>query len=143
MGRDEYHPMGTLRGLSFMGHTSQVQKGIDFFSLEGNRLLAGWEYWATYNNGTEVAWEPLRITMNGTEWYNATSTSGRGRNYEQYWQPVEAIGVGYYEYFRRGQIKNMTNLATYMSWQGVRWSTFEWGFDAAIHHLGYSLESDC
>lgn len=140
MGRDQFHPMGTLRGLCFMGHTSQIQKGVDFFSLAENRLLAGWEYWAKYNNGTEVPWEPRRIREDGEEWYNATNPNGRGRNYEQYWQPVEAIGVGYYEYYRRGEIKSSSSLATYMGWQGVGWSTFEWGFDAAIRKLGYSLE---
>jgi hypothetical protein len=139
MGRDEYHPMGTLRGLSLSGHTSLIQRGIDYFGMLDNRLMHGWEYWAKYNNGSDVNWKPLFIGA-GDESWPIVSPNGRGRNYEQYWQPVEAIGIGYYEYSRRGKARCVPWLTEYMSWQGVGWSTFEWGFDKAIHHLGYSLE---
>lgn len=53
---------------------------------------------------------------------------------------MEAIGVGYYEYFRRGDACHMPWYPAYMSWQGVGWSTFEWGMDKTITHLGYSLD---
>ncbi|KAL2202161.1 chondroitin AC/alginate lyase [Sarocladium strictum] len=139
MGRDQFHPMGTLRGLAFSGHTSAIQRGVDYFSLAGNRMLHGWEYWARYNNSSDVAWKPLFVGAGGESW-PVIASNGRGRNYEQYWQPVEAIGVGYYEYFRRGKACYMPWLIEYMSWQGVGWSTFEWGSDAAVARLGYSLD---
>ncbi|KEY70717.1 hypothetical protein S7711_09885 [Stachybotrys chartarum IBT 7711] len=136
MGRDQFHPMGSLRGLAFMGHTSAVQNGVDFFGLLDERLLAGFEYWSKYNNGSDVDWEPLLVGP-GNESWPIIQPSGRGRNYEQYWQPVEAIGVAYYEYYRRGCLSRMPWYTEYMSWQGVGWSTFEWGFDAAIKTLGF------
>lgn len=62
IGRDQTHPMGTLRAVSYMGLTAFIQGKIggsltNFVTVYNSRLLAGWEYWATYNGGADAPWE--------------------------------------------------------------------------------------
>lgn len=71
MGRDQAHPMGTLRGLGFMGITSRIQGGADFYTQNSARVLAGYEYWSRYNGGDDAtAWEPKEIQPGSGEIYD-------------------------------------------------------------------------
>ncbi|KAL2840278.1 hypothetical protein BJY01DRAFT_250057 [Aspergillus pseudoustus] len=129
--------MGTLRGLGFMGTTSRIQGGADFYTQNSARLLAGYEYWSRYNSGDDtVPWEPKEIRPGSGEVYDALSEDSRGRNYANYTQPLEAIGIAYHEYFRRGFVDDRPQYTSYMEWQGVGWDTFEWGDDETVGNLG-------
>lgn len=137
MGRDQSHPMGTLRGLAFMGATSRIQCGTDFYTLNSSRLLAGYEYWSRYNGGDDTTpWEPKEIRVGSGETYSELSEESRGRNYASYVQPLEAIGVGYHEYFRRGYSDQMPFYTDYMKEEGIGWDTFEWGDDSSLREIG-------
>lgn len=139
MGRDEYHPMGTLRGLGFLGLTSKIQHTTDLYSQNSSRLLAGWEYWAKYNGGLDVPWEPKPIRPGSGEVYATVSPSGRGRNYATYWQPLENIDVVYHEVFRRGWVDRIPYYTSYMKGMGIGWDVFEWGDDRSVANLGWNL----
>ncbi|VUC23279.1 unnamed protein product [Clonostachys rosea] len=143
MGRDQGHPMGGLRALGFMGITSRIQGSTDFYTQNSSRLQAGWEYWCKYNSGEEVAYEPRAIRPNTSdEVWTAPNGKDRGRNFATYGtQPLEAIGVAFHEYYRRGTIKDMPYYDAYMKWQGVGWDAFEWGDDCTLGHLGFLEEA--
>ncbi|KAJ5901533.1 hypothetical protein N7495_002061 [Penicillium taxi] len=136
MGRDQAHPMGTLRGLAFMGTTAKIQGGSDFYNQNSSRLLAGYEYWARYNGGDDtVPWEPKEIRPGSGEIYDKLVNTSRGRNYAESAQPLEAIGVAYHEYYRSNRIDDMPYYSSYMKWQGIGWDTFEWGDDGSVGYL--------
>ncbi|KAJ5766073.1 uncharacterized protein N7511_003689 [Penicillium nucicola] len=128
------HPMGTLRGLAFMGTTAHIQGGADFYNQNSSRLLAGYEYWARYND--MVPWEPKVIRPGSGEVYDKLVNISRGKNYSKYTQPLEAIGTAFHEYYRRGRAPDMPYYSSYMKWQGISWDTFEWGDDNSVGFLG-------
>jgi hypothetical protein len=129
--------MGTLRGVSYMGITSRIQGSTDFYTQNSSRLLAGFEYWSRYNAGEDVPWEDRVVRPGSGEVWTVVNDTSRGRNYATYGsQPLEAIGVAFHEYYRRGAIDNMPKYSAYMKWQGVGWDTFEWADDRTLAWLG-------
>ncbi|KAL6352113.1 hypothetical protein LRP88_14555 [Fusarium phalaenopsidis] len=142
MGRDQGHPMGTLRAVSYMGITARIQgtSGVDFFTQNSSRLLAGWEYWSRYNSGDDdVPWEPKAIRpATSDEVYDKLNDISRGRDYanDTALHPLETTGVAYHEYHRRGDASEMTHYLAYMKWQGLGWDAFEWGDDGSLKAIG-------
>ncbi|KAJ4212841.1 hypothetical protein NW759_011482 [Fusarium solani] len=123
-----------------MGPRIQGTSGVDFFTQNSSRLLAGWEYWSRYNSGDDdVPWEP-KATPPATsdEVYAKLNDISRGRNYanDTALHPLETIGVAYHEYYRRGDASEMPHHLAYMKWQGLGWDAFEWGDDGSLKAIG-------
>ncbi len=86
MGRDQEH---TQLGIGMMAMFCQVawNQGLDLFSYDNNRLLAGAEYIARYN-----LWKPVPYTPYTNEdhvnqyWPSALLDAGRGRLQRPIWE---------------------------------------------------------
>jgi hypothetical protein len=141
MGRDQGHPMGTLRAVSYMGLTALIQgkiRGVqtNFFTHNNTRLIAGWEYWATYNGGEDVPWEERVVRPGSGEVWTVVSETSRGSDYNNGKSPVEAIGVGYHQYFRMGLASRMPKYMAYLEGLGLGFDTFEFGDAKSVAALG-------
>jgi len=74
-GRDQQH---TMLGLGYLSVVAEIawNQGIDLYSAEDNRILAGFEYTASYNLGNNV---PFEETTDTTGKYHHTKISSQGR----------------------------------------------------------------
>ncbi|VUC35190.1 unnamed protein product [Clonostachys rosea] len=139
MGRDQGHPLGSLRGLSYMGRTALLQKDFqdapNYFTLAENRLAAAHEYHGQYNrlnfdyippyqetNATQV--QETKVTI----WTELNSTA-RYQNYTEGRSPVEAIGAGFYAFLKQGfKASDFGNYTIELQEQGeYGWDVFEFG----------------
>ncbi len=74
-GRDQQHAMLGLAYLSIVAEIAWNQ-GIDLYGAENDRILAGFEYTASYNLGNDV---PFQETIDTTGKYHHTSISPQAR----------------------------------------------------------------
>lgn len=76
-GRDQVH---TQMGLGYLGCACEIawKQGIDLYEAENNRLALGYEYFAKYNLGNDVPYQPYR-SVEGRYNYPAIATRGRGQ----------------------------------------------------------------
>jgi hypothetical protein len=74
-GRDQQH---TMLGLGYLSVVAEIgwNQGLDLYAAENNRILAGFEYTASYNLGNEV---PFEETTDTTGKYHHTKISEEGR----------------------------------------------------------------
>ncbi len=74
-GRDQQH---TMLGLGYLSVVAEIawNQGLDLYGAENNRILAGFEYTASYNLGNAV---PFQETTDTTGKYHHTSISSKGR----------------------------------------------------------------
>ena len=74
-GRDQQH---TMLGLGYLSVVAEISwnQGLDLYGAEDNRILAGFEYTASYNLGHDV---PFQETTDTTGKYHHTSISSKGR----------------------------------------------------------------
>ncbi|MDF7801735.1 alginate lyase family protein [Pontiellaceae bacterium B1224] len=74
-GRDQQH---TMLGLGYLSVVAEIgwNQGLDLYGAENNRILAGFEYTASYNLGNEV---PFEETTDTTGKYHHTKISEEGR----------------------------------------------------------------
>ncbi|MDP4611800.1 MAG: alginate lyase family protein [Opitutales bacterium] len=75
-GRDQQH---TMLGLGYLSVVAEIgwNQGLDLYGAEDNRILAGFEYTASYNLGNEVPFEET-IDTTGKYRHKAISEEGRG-----------------------------------------------------------------
>lgn len=141
MGRDQGYPMGTLRAVSYMDLTALIQGKIggvqtNFFKHNNTRLIAGWEYWGAYNGGGDVPWEERVVRPGSGEVWTVVSETSRESDYNDGKSPVEAIGVGYHQYFRMGLAGSMPKYMAYLGSLGLGFDTFEFGDPKNVAALG-------
>jgi hypothetical protein len=74
-GRDQQH---TMLGLGYLSIVAEIgwNQGLDLYGAENNRILAAFEYTASYNLGNEVSFEE---TTDTTGKYHHTHISEEGR----------------------------------------------------------------
>ncbi|MGJ8653120.1 MAG: alginate lyase family protein [Opitutaceae bacterium] len=74
-GRDQQH---TMLGLGYLSVVAEIgwNQGLDLYGAEDNRILAGFEYTASYNLGNKV---PFEETTDTTGKYHHTAISEEGR----------------------------------------------------------------
>lgn len=74
-GRDQQH---TMLGLGYLSVVAEIgwNQGLDLYGAENNRILAGFEYTASYNLGNDV---PFEVTTDTTGKYHHTRISSEGR----------------------------------------------------------------
>ena len=74
-GRDQQH---TMLGLAYLSVVAEMawNQGIDLYGAKDNRILAGFEYTASYNLGNNV---PFEETTDTTGKYHHTKISSDGR----------------------------------------------------------------
>ncbi len=74
-GRDQQHAM---LGLGYLSVVAEIgwNQGLDLYGAEDNRILAGFEYTASYNLGNNV---PFQETTDTTGKYHHKSISSKGR----------------------------------------------------------------
>ncbi len=74
-GRDQQH---TMLGLGYLSIVAEIgwNQGLDLYGAENNRILAAFEYTASYNLGNEV---PFEETTDTTGKYHHTRISEEGR----------------------------------------------------------------
>lgn len=74
-GRDQQH---TMLGLGYLSVVAEIgwNQGLDLYGAKDNRILAGFEYTASYNLGNEV---PFEETTDTTGKYHHKSISDEGR----------------------------------------------------------------
>lgn len=94
-GRDQTHSLGGIGNLIVVSQIAWNQ-GYDLFSEGDNRLLAALEYWAKYNLGEDVPFDPSfhRCTMGPWK-----EISPKARSASIDWAPVELI----YSHYVQGQ----------------------------------------
>lgn len=76
-GRDQQH---TMLGLGYLSVVAEIawNQGLDLYGAEDNRILAGFEYTASYNLGNDVPFEETTDTT-GKYRHTIISSKGRGR----------------------------------------------------------------
>lgn len=74
-GRDQQH---TMLGLGYLAVVAEIgwNQGMDLYGAADNRILAGYEYTASYNLGNDV---PFEETTDTTGKYHHTAISPEGR----------------------------------------------------------------
>jgi len=95
-GRDQQH---TMLGLGYLSIVAEIawNQGLDLYGAEDNRILAGFEYTASYNLGNDV---PFQETTDTTGKYHHTSISSKGRgNFSS--RPIFEMVYNHYKH-RRG-----------------------------------------
>lgn len=139
MGRDQAHPMGGLRGLSYMGLTAQIQNKTqpapNYFTMADNRLAEAFHYYGKYNRlGYDYAppYRPTNITQvrdTKVTIYNELNSTSRYKNYTEARSPVEAIGIGFYSFLKHGfRPSDFGNYTIELQQQGLYgWDVFEFG----------------
>jgi hypothetical protein len=95
-GRDQQH---TMLGLGYLSVVAEIawNQGLDLYGAEDNRILAGFEYTASYNLGNDV---PFQETTDTTGKYHHTYISSKGRG-EFRRRPIFEMVYNHYKY-RRG-----------------------------------------
>lgn len=95
-GRDQQH---TMLGLGYLSIVAEIawNQGVDLYSAENNRILAGFEYTASYNLGNEVPFQET-IDTTGKYHHSSISSEGRGRFSSR---PIFEMVYNHYKY-RRG-----------------------------------------
>lgn len=95
-GRDQQH---TMLGLGYLATVAEIawNQGIDLYAAEDNRILAGFEYTASYNLGKEV---PFVKTIDTTGKYRHKRISDEGRGEFRY-RPIFEMVYAHYKH-RRG-----------------------------------------
>lgn len=75
-GRDQQH---TMLGLGYLSVVAEIgwNQGLDLYGAKDNRILAGFEYTASYNLGNEVSFEETTDTT-GKYHHKSISEEGRG-----------------------------------------------------------------
>ncbi|MGJ8641260.1 MAG: alginate lyase family protein [Opitutaceae bacterium] len=75
-GRDQQH---TMLGLGYLSVVAEIgwNQGLDLYGAKNNRILAGFEYTASYNLGNEVSFEET-IDTTGKYRHKSISEEGRG-----------------------------------------------------------------
>ncbi|WP_197171183.1 alginate lyase family protein [Novipirellula aureliae] len=95
-GRDQQH---TMLGLGYLAVVAEIgwNQGLDLYSAENNRILAGFEYTAAYNLGHDVPFQETTDTT-GKYHHTAIASEGRGR-FDR--RPIFEMVYNHYK-FRKG-----------------------------------------
>lgn len=94
-GRDQQH---TMLGLGYLSIVAEIgwNQGLDLYAAENNRILAGFEYTASYNLGNEV---PFEETTDTTGKYHHTEISALGRG-EFSRRPIFEMVYNHYKHIK-------------------------------------------
>jgi len=95
-GRDQQHAM---LGLGYLAVVAEIgwHQDVDLYGAENNRILAGFEYTASYNLGNDVPFQETTDTT-GKYHHRSISSEGRGRFTGR---PIFEMVYNHYKY-RRG-----------------------------------------
>ena len=135
-GRDQGH---TYMAMGMAADICQMawNQGDDLYSYMDNRLAAGIEYVAAYNNCNvdDLPWTTYRYAGCRTAWHLATihstiSASGRG-----HMRPVWGRIIGHYEGVKGVELKYASRALQQMGIDGGGAVSTSGGYD----HLGYTL----
>lgn len=135
-GRDQGHAY-MAAGLAIDICQVAWNQGDDLYSYMDNRLAAGLEFIAAYNNGNvdDLPWTTYRYADCRTAWHNAwehtaVAEGGRGQM-----RPIWARAVGHYEGVKGVELRYASQALQQMGIDGGGQGGTSGGYD----HLGYTV----
>ena len=135
-GRDQGHAT-MAAGLAVDVCQTALNQGDDLYRAMDDRLAAGLEWVAAYNNSnvddlpwTQYHYCDCRTAWHNGQWHDAPSTSGRGQT-RPYWARV----IGYYEGVRGVKMTYSEKALKDMGIDGGGQGSVSGGYD----HMGYSV----
>lgn len=135
-GRDQGH---TYMAMGLAADICQMawNQGDDLYSYMDNRLAAGIEYVAAYNNCNvnDLPWTTYRYAGCNTAWHNGTVHSTISANGRGHMRPVWGRIIGHYEGVKGVELKYASQAFLQMGIDGGGAGGTSGGYD----HLGYTV----
>ena len=135
-GRDQGHAY-MAAGLAVDICQVAWNQGDDLYSFMDNRLAAGIEFIAAYNNSNvdDLPWTTYRYADCRTAWHNAWAHTAVAEGGRGHMRPIWGRVIGHYEGVKGVELKNASRALQQMGIDGGGAGSTSGGYD----HLGYTV----